>query len=324
MSANGYTYYAGIDIGGTKCAVLLGRVSNADGSIEVLERYAAPTDTKAGPYATIDGFDRYLAPMLAEHEIQAIGISCGGPLDSRKGLILSPPNLPGWDNIPIVEYLENKYHVPVRVQNDANACAVAEWKFGAGKDTQSMVFCTMGTGFGAGLILDGRLYAGISDLAGEVGHIRLSDQGPVGFTKRGSVEGFCSGGGIAQVGRTAALEVLQGGGSCGYCKSYAELDSISAKSIAEAADAGDAVAIAVYKEVGHYLGKFCAIVIDLLNPEKIVIGSVFARSGHLIREAMQEVIDRECIPTAAKACKVVPAALGEAIGDIAALSVASL
>ena len=324
MGENGYTYYAGIDIGGTKCAVLLGRVCESDGSIEVLERHAAPTDTKAGPYATIDGFDRYLAPMLAAHDIKAIGISCGGPLDSKRGLILSPPNLPGWDNIPIVEYRENKYHVPVRVQNDANACGVAEWKFGAGKGTQSMVFCTMGTGFGAGLIIDGRLYAGISDLAGEVGHIRLSDQGPVGFTKRGSVEGFCSGGGIAQLGRTAAMEVLQGGGTCGYCKSHAELETVTAKSIAEAAYAGDETAIAVYKECGHYLGKICAILIDLLNPEAIVIGSVFARSEQLIRPSMQEVIDRECIPTAARACRILPAALGEAIGDIAALSVAAM
>ena len=308
MPDKAYTYYAGLDIGGTKCAVLLGRVRNEDGSIEVLSRDALPTDTKAGPYATLDSFDRFLSPMLAAQEIAAIGISCGGPLDSRRGLILSPPNLPGWDNVPIVSHLESRYGVPVKLQNDANACAV----------------CTMGTGFGAGLILDGRLYAGIGDLAGEVGHIRLSEQGPVGFTKRGSVEGFCSGGGIAQLGRTAALEALQGGHTTGFCGSYAELDSITAKTIGDAADAGDPSAVAVYRECGHYLGRLAAILIDLLNPEKIVIGSIFVRSEHLIRSAMQEVIDRECIPAAAAACSVVPAALGEALGDIAALSVASL
>ena len=324
MPDKAYTYYAGLDIGGTKCAVLLGRVRNEDGSIEVLSRDALPTDTKAGPYATLDSFDRFLSPMLAAQEIAAIGISCGGPLDSRRGLILSPPNLPGWDNVPIVSHLESRYGVPVKLQNDANACAVAEWKFGAGRGTQSMAFCTMGTGFGAGLILDGRLYAGIGDLAGEVGHIRLSEQGPVGFTKRGSVEGFCSGGGIAQLGRTAALEALQGGHTTGFCGSYAELDSITAKTIGDAADAGDPSAVAVYRECGHYLGRLAAILIELLNPEKIVIGSIFVRSEHLIRSAMQEVIDRECIPAAAAACSVVPAALGEALGDIAALSVASL
>lgn len=324
MGDQAYTYYAGLDIGGTKCAVLLGRVRRSDGTIEVVARHAIPTNTQNGPDAALESFDPYLSPMFAEHEIASIGISCGGPLSSARGLILSPPNLPGWDCVPIVSYLQDKYGVPAKLQNDANACAVAEWKFGAGRGTQSMIFCTMGTGFGAGLILDGKLYAGIDDLAGEVGHIRLSDQGPVGFTKRGSVEGFCSGGGIAQLGRTAALEALQGGKTVGFCSSYQELDSITAKSIAMAAEAGDACAIAVYQECGHYLGKIASILIDLLNPEKIVIGSIFARSEHLIRESMQQVIDRECLSAAAATCSVVPAALGEAIGDIAALSVASL
>ena len=144
------------------------------------------------------------------------------------------------------------------------------------------------------------------------------------YGKAGSFEGFCSGGGIAQLGRTAALEALQGGHTTGFCGSYAELDSITAKTIGDAADAGDPSAVAVYRECGHYLGRLAAILIDLLNPEKIVIGSIFVRSEHLIRSAMQEVIDRECIPAAAAACSVVPAALGEALGDIAALSVASL
>lgn len=319
-----YKYYAGLDIGGTKCAVLLGRVDCETGDIEVLERDAAPTDTKAGPYATVDGFDKYLRPMFDKYPICAIGISCGGPLDSKRGIVQSPPNLPGWDEFPIVEILEKRYGVPAHLQNDANACGVAEWKFGAGRGTQSMIFCTMGTGFGAGLIIDGHLYSGISDLAGELGHIRLCEQGPVGFTKRGSVEGFCSGGGIAQLGRTAAMEALQGGKTVGYCDSYAALDTVTAKSIAMAAKAGDPTAIAVYEECGRYLGKLCAILIDLLNPEKIVIGSVFVRSEELIRPAMQAVIDRECIPTSAAACQVVPAALGEALGDIAALSVAAM
>jgi len=187
-----------------------------------------------------------------------------------------------------------------------------------------MVFCTMGTGFGAGLILDGRLYSGTTDLAGEIGHIRLSDQGPVGFTKRGSVEGWCSGGGIAQIGKTAALEKLQAGKKCAYCSSLSELDTVTAKTVGDAADAGDSTAIGVYRECGRYLGKALSMVIDLLNPEFIVIGSIFVRSENQIRSAMQSVIDAECIPAAAAACKVVPAKLGEKLGDIAALSVAML
>ena len=272
----------------------------------------------------LDRLDALLAPQFAKYPIQAIGVSCGGPLDSRKGLILSPPNLPGWDEVPIVERLSKTYGVPAHLQNDANACAVAEWKFGAGKGTENMVFCTMGTGFGAGLILNGRLYAGANDNAGEIGHVRLTELGPVGYGKQGSVEGFCSGGGIAQVGRTFALAAIQQGNPPSFCQTIGDLDKITAKSLALAAQQGDEVAIAVWQAVGHYLGKALAVLIDIINPERIVIGSIFARSGELLRKPMEETIRAEALSHAAKVCEIVPAELGEAIGDIAALSVATL
>jgi glucokinase len=268
--------------------------------------------------------DTLLGPMFEKYPVKAIGVSCGGPLDSERGIIMSPPNLPGWDNVCITEYLSKKYGVPAKLQNDANACAWAEYKFGAGKGCRNMVFCTMGTGFGAGLVLGGKLYSGTSDLAGEIGHIRLAEHGPVGFGKRGSVEGFCSGGGIAQLGKIAALEKLQAGQKTAYCSSLAELETVTAKTIGDAAENGDETATEVYRECGRYLGKALSILIDLLNPQFIVIGSIFVRSENLIRASMQEVIDAECLPVAAAACKVVPAKLGESLGDIAALSVAML
>ena len=122
--------------------------------------------------------------------ICAIGISCGGPLDCARGRILSPPNLPGWDEVPVVSRLADRFGVPVRLANDADACALAEWRFGAGRGTQNMIFLTFGTGLGAGLILDGRLYRGASSSAGEVGHIRMAVDGPLGYGKRGSLEGL--------------------------------------------------------------------------------------------------------------------------------------
>ena len=130
-------------------------------------------------------------------DISAIGISCGGPLNSKKGVILSPPNLPGWDNIEIVNIIKDRLDVPAKLQNDANACALAEWKYGAGRGSNNMIFLTFGTGFGAGLILDGRLYNGVNCMSGEIGHVRLTEYGPVGYGKAGSCEGYCSGGGIA-------------------------------------------------------------------------------------------------------------------------------
>lgn len=178
----------GIDIGGTKCAVIVG---DENGIADKIKFETTTVDE------TIKNIISAVEKLGAN---DAIGISCGGPLDSKRGVIMSPPNLPGWDNIEIVKMLEERFKMPVSIQNDANACALAEWKYGAGRGTENMIFLTFGTGLGAGLILDGRLYAGTNDMAGEVGHIRISDYGPVGYGKAGSFEGFCSGGGIAEIG----------------------------------------------------------------------------------------------------------------------------
>ena len=253
-----------------------------------------------------------------------IGISCGGPLDSKKGVILGPPNLIGWSYVPIVDQIKEHYGVPVRLQNDANACAVAEWKFGAGRGFRNVVFLTFGTGLGAGLILDGRLYCGANDNAGEVGHIRLEKFGPVGYGKSGSFEGFCSGGGIAQLGYTLGLEKSQQGKMPLYLKSGMTKEDITAKSIAEAAEQGDETALEVYNICGEYLGKGLSVLIDILNPERIIIGSIFARSKNLLWQSASEVIKREALGSSESCCEVVAAELGENIGDYAAIATALL
>ena len=236
---------------------------------------------------------------------------------------MSPPNLPGWDQIPVCEIVEKKTGIRCRLQNDADACALAEWKFGAGQGTDNMVFLTCGTGFGAGLILGGKLYTGACDMAGEIGHVRASENGPVGYGKAGSFEGWCSGGGIAQVAKTAAIEQLQMGKTCAFCSSYDEIQTITAKTVADAANAGDLLAQQVYKTCGTYLGRSLAMLIDLLNPEAIVLGSIYQRCEHLLAEACRTVIEEECLPDAAARCKILPAKLADAIGDVAALAVAA-
>lgn len=313
-------YYAGLDIGGTKCAAVIGAVDD-DGTVEILAKEKYPTE--GSPYEMLDKLCDAVARLKADRMLEAVGVSCGGPLSSEKGLILSPPNLPGWDNIPVYEIVEKKLGVRCKLQNDADACALAEWKFGAGKGASNMVFLTCGTGFGAGLILGGRLYTGASDMAGEIGHIRVTDGGPVGYGKAGSFEGWCSGGGIAQVARTVALEQLQMGKSCAFCGSYEALDSISAKTVADAANAGDRLALQVYKTCGTYLGRSLAMLIDLLNPEAIVLGSIYQRCESLLRETCLDVIEKECLSGAAARCRILPAVLGDSIGDIAALAVAA-
>lgn len=309
----------GFDIGGTKCAVITAKYEN--GEIEILRKEKCPTDRTVSP---ADMINRLIeaADGILDSKPEAIGISCGGPLNSKKGVIMSPPNLPGWDNVEIVKQIENHYGVKPKLQNDANACAMAEWKFGAGKGFDNVIFLTFGTGLGAGLILDGRLYSGTNDNAGELGHIRLERFGPVGYGKAGSFEGFCSGGGIAQLGYTKALEKVQMGEYPLYFKKGMTTDDISAKSIAEAADNGDETAIEVYKICGEYLGRGLSVVIDILNPQVIVLGSIFARSHHLLWESAKEIIEKEALPLSAGCCQVLPAKLGENIGDYAAIATA--
>ena len=302
----------GFDIGGTKCAVCLGE-ETADG-IRVTAKRRFPT--AGAPAAMLETLSSAALDMLAEAggpAVSGAGISCGGPLDSARGMILSPPNLPGWDDIPAAALLSARLGgVSVKLENDANACAVAEWKYGAGRGADSMVFLTFGTGLGAGLILNGRLWRGASDAAGEIGHVRLTPDGPVGFGKAGSCEGWCSGGGIARLAArmaeddpAGAAALLAGGAP-------------DAGRIARLADAGDAFCRRIYETSGEMLGRTLAILSDVLDVERIVIGSVFARSEHLLRPAMERVLAAEAL----RVPDVVPAALGEAIGDIAALAVA--
>ncbi len=304
---------AGIDIGGTKCALSLG-ARTAD-SVNILHREEFPTAGLTWRQV-LDEFARRLEARLAAEAslvLTAIGISCGGPLDSRRGVILSPPNLPGWDDVPVVAFFEERFHVPAHLQNDANACAYAEWAFGAGRGTKNMVFMTFGTGLGAGLVLDGRLYSGTNDNAGEIGHIRLAPTGPVGYNKAGSAEGFCSGAGMAKLAKIRAAE-----------KGVALPEDFSAKELFRRIDAGDAFCLGVFKESAAHLATILAYVIDILNPEVIVLGGVFMRQADRFLAEIAPLLEREALPLARKVCRIVPAGLSENIGDYAALAVAGL
>jgi glucokinase len=312
---------AAIDIGGTKCAVSLGVVEQD--KMDILEKMRFPTPLN--PEAAIQEIMAALESLLTKHPDRkpaAIGISCGGPLDSREGLILSPPNLPGWDHIDIVTPFRERFGIPVGLQNDANACALAEWHWGAGKGHKNMVFLTFGTGMGAGLILNGQLYSGTNDMAGEVGHIRLKADGPIGYGKAGSFEGFCSGGGIAQIAQNMAVTAIQQGKAPSYCRTWEDLEGVSAQKVGEAAQAGDSTALCVFDLVGRQLAQGLAMLIDLLNPERIVIGSIYGRQQGLLESIVMTVLRQEALSISLNVCEIVPAGLGEQVGDYAGLSVA--
>ena len=306
-------YILGFDIGGTKCAVITAEYDSEN--IAILNKQKCSTDLTVTPEEMIDRLI-LMADGILDRKPDAIGISCGGPLDSKKGVIMSPPNLPLWDNVEIVKMLEKHYGVTALLQNDANACALAEWKFGAGKGSDNVVFLTFGTGLGAGLILGGRLYEGANGNAGEAGHIRLSKKGPIGYGKEGSFEGFCSGGGLKQLSKSVAEEYIRKG----VVPSW--YDNCDIAEIARCAREGDEAAREVFDLCGEKLGQGLSVIIDLLNPDKIIIGSIYARCCDLLKNPMKKAIEREALYPSLSVCEILPAELGEGIGDMAAIATA--
>ncbi len=315
-------FWIGVDVGGTKTAIVLSSEPPT-----VLARAQFATRQAQGPQPALASIKKNIGELLAQRglpgdAIARMGVSCGGPLDRVRGIIQSPPNLPTWDNVPVKAILEDAFHVECQVENDANAGAVAEHRFGAGRGTQNMVFLTMGTGLGGGIITDGRLYHGTNDLAGEVGHLRLTTSGPVGHNKTGSAEGWASGGGMAQVAALAVAEARKKRRKTLLASRLSSKDGITARDVGVAAAQGDALAIEVVRSTGRRLGQVLAILVDLLNPERIVIGGLALRLRDMLLEPAREVVRREALALAAASCQIVPAELGERIGDVAALCVA--
>lgn len=314
----------GIDIGGTKSVVSLGRILNDD--IKIIHKCKIRNTRLYTVKEMLNFFVEdilYCKNLLSKDEkIEAIGISCGGPLNSKTGTILSPPNLIGWDNVNITKYIEEKTGIKAWLCNDANACALAEWRIGAGKGCSNIIFMTFGTGLGAGLILNGQLYSGTNDMAGELGHIRLSDYGPVGYGKMGSFEGFCSGNGIAQLAKMIVLEEIQKGNKTSLCEDIIDIENITSEKVGIAAKNGDYLAKKILQHVGIQLGRGLSILIDLLNPEKIIIGSIFNRCYEEIWPWAEQIIYNETLALSRQVCQIEPSMLSESVGDFAALIVA--
>lgn len=318
-------YSLGVDIGGTKCAVVLGK-GELSGDIDsfIIDKIKFPTDVKRGWQMIVAEIIEKGDMLLSKNGVSAkaligVGVSCGGPLDSKRGVINCPPNLPDWDGVPIVKILSEHFGVKCVLHNDANACAVAEWRFGAGKGFSNVVFLTFGTGMGAGLILDGKLYSGTNDGAGEIGHIRLSEDGPVGYGKKGSFEGFCSGGGIKNLAEITARKYLEQNKKSILFNCEDDIKNLTAQSVAEAMYKGDEFATDVYEKCAEYLGRGLSVIIDILNPEVIVIGSIFERNAEFFLPRVKAVIEKEALSFNADVCKIRPAELGDRIGDFAAL-----
>lgn len=291
-------YLIGVDIGGTKTAIVVG---NIKGKILDKEKFSTPNSYEN----TMDKIFKTIQKYKEKYKyIISIGISCGGPLDSNKGIIIAPPNLPSFVNVEIVKEIKEKFNIPTFLDNDANACALAEWKWGNAKGCKNIIFLTFGTGLGAGLILNNKIYSGKNGLAGEIGHIRLNEEGPFCYRKHGSFESFCSGSGISKL----------------YEMKYFE--KLTAKEICKRANNKDQKALEVILESASYLGKGLSILIDILNPECIIIGSIYSREELLFKETTNKIIEKESLKESLQDLKILPSGLKEDLGDMAALGVA--
>lgn len=306
----------GVDIGGTKTAVVFCKEP-----LKILWRREFATRPELGADHAIEKILDLIQCGQNEtgYRIHSIGISCGGPLDRYQGIIQRPPNLWTWNDVPIKTILEEEFGIPCALENDANAGAVAEHQFGAGQGSRHMVFLTLGTGLGAGLILNGQIFRGASSLAGEIGHVRLTETGPNGYDKEGSVEGWASGAGMAL---HAADTVRAAIASCEPTILAGKLPDISARDIGAAVLEGDEVAHRIVRQTGGRLGEALAVLVDILNPERIVVGGLALRFGEHLLEPARKRMQEEALPAAAAACSVVPAGLGEQIGDAAAICIA--
>jgi glucokinase len=314
--------YIGVDVGGTKTAVVV-----SSHPPDTLGRMEFATLPEQGPERALQLIIESARRLLAEHglagdAIAGVGVSCGSPLDRVQGIIQAPPNLPTWVDVPIRKLLEEEFHVPCRVENDANAGAVAEHRFGAGVGAEHLIFLTLGTGLGAGIIANGSLYLGANGDAGEIGHVRLSPTGPVGYHKAGSIEGWASGGGIAQLAVRMVKQAEHRGRLTVLREPLTSQGTLTARDVGVAAQAGDAVALSILRRAGERLGQALAMLIDVLNPQRIVLGGLAWRMGDALLTPMRRVIAREALPQTLRACEIVPAALGEKIGDVSALCVA--
>lgn len=316
-------HVVGIDIGGTKLATVV-----ADKTGHILGKVRKPTHSEKGPaYAIGLLFDMVREVVsqvgLEQTAISAIGVSCGGPLDTKTGIVYSPPNLPGWDALPLKARLESEFQVPTTIENDANASALAEFRFGGGRGYSAVLYMTMSTGIGGGIVIDGQVYHGANDSAGEVGHQILLPNGPrCGCGKRGCLEALCSGPAIARRAQAAIQKQRKGGKSPTALLTLADgrIEAVKSEHVLAAARTGDALALELVQETAYYMGWGIANLVNILNPDIVLLGTIAVAAGDLLLDPIRETVSKFAMPRPAEAVHIAPAQLGDALGDLAAVA----
>ena len=303
-----------MDMGGTQL-----RFALLDDEYRVVARHAEATRPEEGPEPVLERIVarmRALGEQAGWNQVRAVGVAAPGPLDPFHGVILHAPNLPGWHDVPLAERLRQALGCSVFVGNDANLAALAEQRRGAGRDHADMLFVTVSTGIGGGVISGGRLLLGHQGLAGELGHMTVEPQGPrCNCGNHGCLEALASG---TAIGRQARELVQAGARTLMTELAGGDLERITARLVHEAADQGDIVAVDLFRQAGRYLGIGLANVMVLCNPSLIVVGGSVAKAGHLLFVPMQAAIRERIYEVSWRDCPVVAAALGDDAGLVGA------
>src|SRR5574344_641572 len=307
----------GIDVGGTNIKIAL-----VDSEGKIIYSNSVPTRAEMGYEYTINNMKQAIKDLMTEtnsskDSIEGIGFGFPGQIDYKNGIVRISPNIPGWVDVPIAEIMEKEFNIPTRIDNDVRCAALGELNFGAGKGCENLICITVGTGIGSGLVINGKLVRGASNAAGDIGHIKLQMKGgPIcGCGDTGCLEAFASGPSIVAM----AQDYIKGGKSTKFREmSGAEGGEITPYIVAKAAEAGDPVAKRIFEIIGEYIGIGLTSVINLLNPEKVIIGGGVADAGDLLLEPIRKTVKKRVMVVAGDAVEIVPAQLGNSAGVIGA------
>lgn len=305
----------GIDVGGTNVKIAL-----VDGDGKIIYSNSVPTYAQMGYEYTVNNIKQAIKDLMkktntSSKDIQGIGFDFPGQVDCKTGVVKNAPNIPGWVNVPIAQMIEEEFNIPTRIDNDVRCAALGELKFGAGRGCENFVCITVGTGIGSGLVINGKVVRGAANAAGEIGHIKLQmEDGPLcGCGDSGCLEAFASGPSIVAM----AQEYLKGGKSAKF-RELAGDGEITPYIVAKAAEAGDPVAKRIFEKMGYYIGMGLTSVINLLNPEKIIIGGGVAECGELLLAPIRKTIQERAMTVQKESVEIVPAQLGNSAGVIGA------
>ena len=308
--------FLGIDLGGTDTKFGL-----VDSEGRMVRSAKNPTNADQGPDQVMENIALHARDLMASmgQPIKAVGMGCPGPLSSKLGVVFETPNLPGWNNYPVQRVLQEKLQLPVTLSNDANAAAYGEWWVGAGRDVKTMILFTLGTGVGGGLVLDGELYTGPDDTAGELGHIIINFDGPLcGCGNKGCIEAYAS----ATAIRRDVKQALASGVKTAIEIPDGAEDDFGTRIVYDAAMKGDPFAVELFDRVGYYLGIAAATVINTFNPEMIAYGGALSNAGELIFKTLKKTAMTNSFERPAQHCQIVHATLGNDAGIIGAAGLA--